>query len=83
MDLLEVVTEGAMRALALHANDQGVDGVACLPRLRTIIRDEWPELLDSLKDETEAGMNDQMAQHAINVYCNAWAVKAIKEARRR
>ncbi len=78
MDLINVITDGSMRVLALHAKDKHIDAVPCLPALRQIIKDEYKELLDTLKDATDAHMGDAMYRSIINTYCNSWAVKALK-----
>lgn len=77
VDLVDVILDGAIRALALHAGS--VDkAVAHSESLKAIIRSEYPGLINQLKDASDAHMGEFMYRNIINVWCNAWAVKALE-----
>jgi len=79
MELVKIMTEGTMRAMILHSQDKGIKtNEGHLANARQIIKAEWQELIDTLKDATEAHMGETMYQHIMNTFCNSWAVKAIK-----
>ena len=77
-DLVTVIAQGSMKALALHANDLKIDGNTKLPALRKIILTEYKELMEVLKNAYDSHMGDAMYRQIINTYCNAWAVQALK-----
>ncbi len=80
MDLVKVVTEGAIRALALHGEGLGMSNDAILRRLDTlqsIVKSEYSELTNTLKDALDSNMGGDIYKHTINVFCNAWAVRAL------
>lgn len=80
MDLITIVCEGAMKATALHAHDQGLtlDHEVVARRLREVVKRDFGELLEALKDATEAHMGDATYRNVINTYCNAWAVEVLR-----
>lgn len=78
-DLVKLMTEGTMKAMALHAGDRGIKVTEpMLARARQIIKDEWDEMTGIAKTALDARMGESTYEHVLNVYCNSWAVKAIR-----
>lgn len=76
--LILVMTEGTMRAMALHSKECKIMVTdEHLAKARQLLKDEWQEMLNTAQDALEAHMGDAMYKHILNVYCNSWAVKAI------
>jgi hypothetical protein len=82
-DLTEVMVQGTMKAYALHAQDKGikVDTQQAKAAIRKAMKAGWPEFQDTIKNAREAHMGEEMYRNIMNIYCNAWAVKALKGAK--
>lgn len=80
----ELIAEGTIRAVVLHANHQGLDpllATAKKDRLKEIIKAGWDEMIGDLKKAHDAHMGSQTYTYIMNLYCNTWAVKLLKEVR--
>jgi len=78
MELIEIMTDGTMKALVLHCQAKGITANEThLAKGRQVITNEWTEFIDTIKDATDAHMGDAMYRQILNTYCNSWAVKAI------
>lgn len=83
MQLLDIFCEASQRALVLHAKDKGLtqrllDNLAEVNRtLKDYVASEYMEMLDTLKQATDANMGDAVYKHTINVYANTVAAKTL------
>jgi len=78
-DIAKVMAEGTMKALALHASDKGIEVTdSILAKARQIVHNEWDEMMETAKNALDARMGESTYKHVLNVYCNSWAVKALK-----
>jgi hypothetical protein len=82
-DLVEIMAQGTMKAYALHANDKGikVDAEKAVIAMRKVMKDGWAEFKATIKDAIDANMGEPMYRNVMNTFCNAWAVKALTEAK--
>jgi len=78
MTLIEVTAKGTMGAMVLHANGVPVTEAQC-ERARGLIKAEWDELLRNLRDAKESHLGNDMLKYILNLQCNHWAVRALKE----
>ena len=83
-DLVNIMAEGTMKAYVLQATERGItkeqinaNANNAVAKMREIMKAEWDELTQTLKDALDANMGDAMYKQVINIYCNAWAVKAL------
>ena len=83
-DLVKIMTDGAMKAAILHGREKGITNdnmydamVVISHKLQEIMKVEWQEFMDTIKDATEAKMGESMYKTIMNTYCNSWAVKAL------
>jgi len=80
MELAEIMAQGTMKALALLASDKGIEVTdSILAKARQIVHNEWDEMMETAKNALDARMGESTYRHVLNVYCNSWAVKAIKQ----
>lgn len=79
MDLVKIMAEGTMKAMALHANDRGIKVTEqMLAKARQLIKDGWDDFTDTASKAVDARMGESTYAHVLNVYCNSWAAKALK-----
>lgn len=83
-DLVEIMAQGTMKAFVLHAKDKGIhmDEDKAVIAMRNVMKDEWTEFKDTIKDSLDANMGEPMYRNIINTFCNAWAAKALAVASR-
>jgi len=79
MDLATVVIEGTMRAGAMYVAEKHltIDFAAVTARMRDIVRAEYGELMETLKDALDGNMGDAMYRQVINTFCTSWAIRAV------
>ena len=78
-DLVKIMAEGTMKAMAAHSNDRSIRVTEpMLAKARQIIKAEWDEMMETAKNAIDARMGESTYAHVLNVYCNSWAVKALR-----
>ena len=85
IDLVSTMAQGTMKAAILHARDKGINNdqiydlaSSLTDKLREVMKSEWVEFNQTLKDALDAHMGEPMYKEIMNTYCNSWAVKALK-----
>ncbi|MFA5379126.1 MAG: hypothetical protein WC455_25445 [Dehalococcoidia bacterium] len=79
-NLIDIMCQATMSAYAAHTRGKTVDSAKACEAMRRIIKTEWPEFKQVMKDALDSHMGDAMYRGLMNTYANAWAVKAIEDS---
>jgi hypothetical protein len=79
-NLIDIMCQATMSAYAAHTRGRTVDSAKACEAMRRIIKTEWPEFKQVMKDALDSHMGDAMYRGLMNTYANAWAVKAIEDS---
>jgi len=80
MDLISIVCEGTMKAVAMISAEKGLqlDVDRVIEEMKKTVIAGYSELQGELKDALDANMGNPMYKTILNVGCNKFAIDSLK-----